>query len=78
MNEWLALDPTTLRVAMARANIRSIARLARKAGISESYGRSISSGCIPSGAVRKRIAAVLRVEESALWRSLDGHEGTRS
>jgi len=45
----------------------SLERLAHAAGISVSYAAAISSGAVPSHAVRSRVALVLGLHESELW-----------
>jgi hypothetical protein len=45
----------------------SAARLARLAGISNAYTQQMRRGCVPSAAVRARVALVLGLYERELW-----------
>ena len=68
MQTFVVFDECTFRTAMAQAGFRSVARLSRRVGVSESYGLQISHGLIPSTALRQRFAALLGVHSAKLWR----------
>jgi hypothetical protein len=68
MENFIAFDERAFHVARVSAGFRSVSRFARCAGLSESYGRQISHGLVPSEAVRHRIAALLNVPPETIWK----------
>ncbi len=70
MDRAVAFNERSFRIALASAGFRSVARLARRAGLSESYGLQISHGLVPSLEVRQRIARLLGVDWSLIWPAL--------
>jgi transcriptional regulator with XRE-family HTH domain len=67
MTAYISFDEEAFRVALARSGIRFVARFAREVGISESYGRQIAKGFIPSPETQRLAARVLGVRPDQLW-----------
>lgn len=59
---------TEFHVCRIRAGYRSQEALARAAGLSGGYLRSVAGGFIPPEHTRQRIAQALKVAPEALWR----------
>jgi transcriptional regulator with XRE-family HTH domain len=75
MTSTIAFDHRAFRAALAIAGFRSVAELARRAGISESYGRQIANGLIPALLLRERLASLLGRGTNELWRPWGSPQG---
>jgi hypothetical protein len=60
------LNAIRLRDAMLAAEIQT-PELSRLVNVSLPYAYSVRNGLVPSSAVRRRVAEVLKVDESVLW-----------
>jgi hypothetical protein len=67
MRSTIAFDSRVFRVALASAGYRSVAELAREAGISASYGRQIASGLLPGERLRERLGTLLATPVDDIW-----------
>lgn len=70
----LAINETEFHVCRIRSGYRSVAALARSAGISPGYCAQVARGLIPPPSTRAKLAAALGVPELQLWQAVGGQK----